>query len=598
MSQARQYYQALSAAQQQIARAEQKRFERLSIVRLFLILTWVAALIFLFSTVSLIGLCCLLISLPLVAWGVRWHQAIGQRARDAATRAALAEGELAALSHDFSRFADGAAFLDGQHPYALDLDIFGPHSLFQFLNRTVTAPGQEKLASALLIPKTATDRARTQVQSKELMSQPDWLIEFRTIGQELKDDPAYFTRLQTWLSRPPVVAGRWDRLILLLAPYLGVAAILFILLVGPWYVGALGFIPTVWMLRKYAEIIPREHTYTAEMGKLLRGYAALLTHIGNRPEGEPALEAVPALKTLAYRISQLDVRYNAFVMLLEVGGLWSLQWLHKLDQWREQHAVDLPRWLDLLAEMDEMVSWATLRFNQASWVDPEFTEVPEISARELGHPLLNPNGRVANDLAMRTDGHIHLVTGSNMAGKSTWLRTVGVNLVLAQAGAPVCAQHLRTRPLQVWTSMRTQDDLSESTSSFYAELKRLKAIIAAVNQGMRAQQEDPLPVFFLLDEILKGTNSRDRHTGSRALIRQLIREQGAGIIATHDLELAALEQEPGSQVENFAMEVQTDGDQLTFDYKLHPGVCQSFNATALMARMGIDIPEEEIRLHH
>ena len=178
-----------------------------------------------------------------------------------------------------------------------------------------------------------------------------------------------------------------------------------------------------------------------------------------------------------------------------------------------------------------------------------------------------------------------------MAGKSTWLRTVGVNLVLAQAGAPVLASHLRTRPLQVWTSMRTQDDLSESTSSFYAELKRLRSIIEAVS--------DPdQQVFFLLDEILKGTNSRDRHTGSRALIRQLIRDRGAGIIATHDLELAALEAEPGSRIENFAMEVQVEEGELVFDYKLHPGVCTSFNATALMARMGIEIPEEEIKLHH
>jgi len=139
--------------------------------------------------------------------------------------------------------------------------------------------------------------------------------------------------------------------------------------------------------------------------------------------------------------------------------------------------------------------------------------------------------------------------------------------------------------------MRTQDDLSESTSSFYAELKRLKSIIEAVSDP---KQE----VFFLLDEILKGTNSRDRHTGSRALIRQLIRERGAGIIATHDLELGALEAEPGSHVENYAMEVQVSGDDLVFDYKLHRGICQSFNATALMARMGIDIPEEEIRLRH
>jgi DNA mismatch repair ATPase MutS len=340
------------------------------------------------------------------------------------------------------------------------------------------------------------------------------------------------------------------------------------------------------------------------MGDMLSTYAALLDHIRTLPAASAEAEAVfgkaarlgddsiAALRRLSYLISQLDVRYNPFVIILEIGGLWSLHWLRKLDQWRAEHRAELPAWLAVLAETDTLVSWATLRYNCPEWTDPEFTDQPIVEATGLGHPLLPANGRVTNDFSLGTDGHIHLITGSNMAGKSTWLRTVGINLILANAGSSVCARHLRLRPnLEVWTSMRTQDDLSESTSSFYAELKRLKAIIEAVSDP--GQQ-----VFFLLDEILKGTNSRDRHTGSRALIRQLIRERGAGIIATHDLELAALESEPGSRVENYAMEVQTDGDQLTFDYKLHPGVCQSFNATALMARMGIDIPEDEIRLRH
>ncbi len=298
--------------------------------------------------------------------------------------------------------------------------------------------------------------------------------------------------------------------------------------------------------------------------------------------------------TLAYRISQLDVRYNPFVMLFEISGLWSLQWLRQLDKWRAEHRDNLAGWLRTLAETDALVSWANLRFNHPEWTEAEFTDRPVITATALGHPLLPPTGRVTNDIELATDGHIHLVTGSNMAGKSTWLRTVGINLVLAQCGSPVCAEHLsriNCGTLDVWTSMRSQDDLSESTSSFYAELKRLKSIIGAVSDPERR-------VIFLLDEILKGTNSRDRHTGARALIRQLIRERGAGIIATHDLELAALADEPGSRVENYAMEVQTRGSRLTFDYKLHPGVCTSFNATALMAEMGIDIDPEDIKLHH
>ena len=438
---------------------------------------------------------------------------------------------------------------------------------------------------------------------------PDWCLKFRTIGADLEDDISHFDRLLGWLDRPAVAPTDATRILLYITPLLTLATLAWMLFMTPWQLGVLGLLPAAWMLRKYRAIISQEHAHTAAMGDLLKTYAALLAHAETRP-GAEALPGNPgkALRRFSYLVGQLDVRYNPFSFLLEIGGLWSLNKLRKLDAWRTTHRENLPAWLAALAETDALVSWATLRFNHPEWTDPVFTNEPIVEARGLGHPLLPPVGRITNDFSINTDGQIHLVTGSNMAGKSTWLRTVGVNLVLANAGGPVCALPsegsssafasrlpkavLRARPqMQVWTSMRTQDDLSESTSSFYAELKRLKSIIEAVSDP---DQE----VFFLLDEILKGTNSRDRHTGSRALIRQLIRERGAGIIATNDLALGALEAEPGSHVENYAMEVQVSGDDLVFDYKLHPGVCQSFNATALMARMGIDIPAEEIRLRH
>lgn len=589
------FYQKLFDEQSALAQSLNQRYERLALVRLAVFFGWVVSLILVFSSDWRIGAGYFFLSIPLIAWGVRKHQEIKRSSEAAAVRSQIAKQELNALAHDFSSFRAGAVFLEAGHPYALDLDLFGDKSLFQYLNRTVTAPGEHWLARHLLAPLSEEELARTQVQGKLLAKAPDWCVEFRTIGSGLNDEIRFFEKLTAWLSRPPVVGTGVERIILPLSPFFSLAGLAWMLTMSPWQLGVIGFLPAIWLLRKYKDIMPAEHAYTSEMGQLLKGYAALLGHIETkpgRPEGKDSLEQpTAALRTLSYRISQLDVRYNPFVILLEVTGLWSLQWLRKLDQWRAAHRAALPGWLDTLAETDAQVSWATLRFNRPDWVDPVFTDEPILEGQELGHPLLPPDGRVTNDLTMRTDGHLHLITGSNMAGKSTWLRTVGVNLVLAQAGGPVCASHLRTRPLQVWTSMRTQDDLSESTSSFYAELKRLKSIIEAV--------ADPdQQVFFLLDEILKGTNSRDRHTGSRALIRQLIRDLGAGIIATHDLELGVLESEPGSHVENYAMEVQTDGDQLVFDYKLHPGVCQSFNATALMAEMGIDIPEDEIRLRH
>ena len=256
-------------------------------------------------------------------------------------------------------------------------------------------------------------------------------------------------------------------------------------------------------------------------------------------------------------------RYNAFVLIINLFGLWDLHWVLKLEKWKASQKEDLPIWFDTLAELEAVLSLATLYYNNPDWTFPTISEQPLIDGTDLAHPLIPRKGRIPNDTHIPTGGHIKLVTGSNMAGKSTFLRTVGLNIVLAMSGAPVCAKKLTLPITQVYTSMRTQDALHESTSSFYAELKRLKMIIEAIELRTNA--------FFLLDEILKGTNSNDRHTGSKALIRQLINSQGSGIIATHDLELGQLEAISNGSVENLCIEVEVKGEELIFDYKIKPG---------------------------
>lgn len=578
------------------------RYDRLAYVRLLVFFVLVALVILLWSVQWYWGLLGALVLLPLFAYGVRKHQDIHRAAKTAEHLAEISAGELKVLEHEFSHFEDGHAFLDPLHPYAADLDLFGPHSLFQYINRCTTAGGQKWLADALLAPAPTNMINERQAAIQELGQRPEWCHIFRARGAELKDDPNYLKRLKLWLEEPELVykspllkAARW------FVPLFFVLTVAGLFMLPNWQMALFGLIPVALVMRKFGSEISRIHSFTAQAGSVLSYYADLLEQIEATDFDSPLLQqlqapisgqeqsASAATRQLRYAISQLDVRHNAFSALLEVSGLWSVQWIARLERWRRQNKTALPAWFDSLSAIDALVSFANYHFNRPNFTFAEVHQKHGYFASQLGHPLLEPESCVTNDIDIATDGHIHLVTGSNMAGKSTWLRTVGINVVLALCGAPVHASAMKLPQMQVWTSMRTQDALHESTSSFFAELKRLKSIIAAVE----AKEKQ---VFFLLDEILKGTNSRDRHVGARALIRQLIQSKGAGIIATHDLELAEMEKEAGSRVENYSMEVQTEGDQLAFDYKLRTGVCKSFNATLLMAKMGIAIPEDEVRI--
>jgi DNA mismatch repair ATPase MutS len=240
------------------------------------------------------------------------------------------------------------------------------------------------------------------------------------------------------------------------------------------------------------------------------------------------------------------------------------------------------KWFAAVAEMEVLHSLATLQFNQPAWPFPVLEkEHFTLKGKDIGHPLLSHQQRVGNDFEVKGKPRIELITGSNMAGKSTFLRSLGVNVVLAQIGAPVCADSFHLSPVQLVSSMRIADNLGENTSTFYAELKKLRTIIERVRL-----HEDLL---ILLDEILRGTNSLDRHKGSAALIRQLVKEEAVAVIATHDVELAAMQTTFPTAVSNYHFDVQVEGEELYFDYKLKPGVCKSLNASILMKKIGIDL---------
>lgn len=600
-----QTYTARQASFTAEAEALRKKYDRFSIVRL-LVFFGSLGLIVLLATVHFIAAA---IGVLLFFGGfyrlMKWHQKMLADAKHAERMAAINGEEKRALNHDFSVFPNGKNFLDIHHPYALDLDIFGKHSIFQYFCRATSFIGQERLAEYLSTPVEISEIESRQAAISELNPMLDWRQHFRAFGAKVKDDPRHIQLLHDWLADEDVVRGNGLYLtaIWLAVPWFLVCVGLSIFFL-PWQLAAIIFaIPPGYFLKKTKEQIDRTHLRTTHAGEMLSQYGRLLQSIENqqfkdkkliklkKPLIENGHSAAAEIERLAYIIRQLNMRFNFFAIFLNFITLWDLKWVNRLEKWKAEMEGQLSVWFDSLKEFEALCSLANAWHNNPEWSLPQLSQKSKFEGKNLAHPLLLPDQRIGNDLTMPPRGHIKLVTGSNMAGKSTFLRTVGLNIVLAQSGSAVCADSLSLPPLQVWTSMRTVDDLSESTSSFFAELKRLKVIIEAVEKA--DSDRSSLPVFFLLDEILKGTNSVDRHTGSAALIRQLIQQRGGGIIATHDLELGRLEAEAKGAIENLCMEVQVKGGELIFDYTLRPGVSESFNATLLMKRMGIRISESE-----
>ncbi|HFC00283.1 MAG TPA: hypothetical protein ENJ53_05715 [Phaeodactylibacter sp.] len=580
-----------------IALELKQKYNRFSIVRLVLFVIGASIFVFLWSYgwVSIVFVILFLVGF---AQFVYWHQAIQRNQRHHENLATVNRNEIKYLNHSFNEFDSGEQFMNPQHPYSVDMDIFGAYSFFQYTNRSSTSIGKKCLVDWLTHAASVDEIMLRQEGVQELQNQLDWRQNFQALGMETEDEISHLEALKKWLEAPSFVSdSAFLKLMMYLAPVLGIVGVVLWIWYLPWHLAILFFVPAGIILKKTLDDVNETHVRTTKAEKILAHYARLIEHIEKQKMTSKKLTELQSVffigeknastfvKKLSYIIQQLNVRYNPFAIILNVFTLWDLHWVLRLEKWKALQKKQLPQWFDALQEFEAMMSLATLFYNNPDWVFPKINNTLTLVAKEMGHPLINSSSRVCNDLEMPTAGHIKLITGSNMAGKSTFLRTAGLNIVLAMSGSVVCAKAFSLPPLQVYSSMRTVDALHESTSSFYAELKRLKIIIEAVE----AQSN----VFFILDEILKGTNSNDRHTGSKALIKQFIHSNGSGLIATHDLELGSLEASYDGAIENLCMEVEVENGKLLFDYKIKKGVSQSFNATQLMKDMGIRIVEEK-----
>lgn len=503
--------------------------------------------------------------------------------------------EICAIDRNLSSFDPGNESIDPHHDYSYDLDLFGLGSMFQFLNRTVTTRGKKHLATLLnQSQRSVSEITSKQAAIQELAEELDWRQNFMARGAEtgsqknsnqiedsigkqitLKSAPLLKVLLKII---PPLT------LLLIALNITGIVDKSFYLLpvFSQWAIFLI-----------YSKTISKFNKQFESQSKLLSQYSDLLWQIESKDfksdylinlkanlsvKGKTASQITSELQKI---LNEFDYRQNLLVALvLNSVFLWDVRCLSKLNNWQQNYATDLPQWFEVIAEIDALVSLANCNFNHPEWVTPEVSDSGfQFIASGMGHPLINPTKCVRNSFQISNDQQIAIITGANMAGKSTFLRTVGVNLILAGNGCTVCAERFEFSPIRIFTNMRTSDNLMNDESYFYAELLRLQTMLTHLRNGEN--------LFVIIDEMLKGTNSTDKLNGSKELINQLISLKTHGIVATHDLGLTELIQKYPSSIKNQCFEVLLHADELKFDYKLSEGVTRTMNATFLMKKMGI-----------
>ena len=576
----------------------QKR-RRLSLLRfaVFVITAFVAYKIF--AAYGLLGFVPLVFGLSLLLYLVSLDGNNNESIRNTKTLAQINEEELEALAYRFHHRDDGERFLPKEHPFAGDLDLFGPASIFQWLNRSYSEQGQALVAQNLLQAQPSETVLLRQEAVKDLAPLLSWRQQAQAYIMQKKMTLATEKRIHNWTTdeekhfhHPAWRFGVAAYHILTLSSLVGViAGLIPVSIFSTLYTSFLvvSLLLSRSTLKAYAHLngvvkeVAALQNFLAWLEKPTFQTKHLRAIQGNLTSG--ALPASHAVKKLRRVLDRFDLRISVGgILFLNPFLLWDVRQMMALNDWRKKFAPRLSFWFEALAEIELLNSLSTLHFNQPRWCFPAFSANHfTLQGQAIGHPLIADAHRVTNDFSLEGQAKIDLITGSNMAGKSTFLRSLGVNLLLAQMGAPVCAKVFTLSPVQLMSSMRIADNLAENTSTFYAELKKLRTIIEAVKTHES--------LFVLLDEILRGTNSFDRHKGSAAFIQQLIKEKAVAVIATHDVELAQLRDRYPSSVTNYHFDVEVEGEELYFDYKLKPGVCQSLNASLLMKKIGIEITE-------
>lgn len=582
-----------------------KKINIISLIRGIVFLSCIASSVFLYTKkhymlILLILLAGLFIFIVLIAK----HEKLKEHKKYAGILYEINDNSLKRLNGQWKDFKDsGEEFRNENHRFSEDLDMFGKGSLFQLINTSSTYIGRKKLAELFTEPlRSASAIYRNQNAIKDLSGKIDWRQKFQAegifAGMEIsksgeRNNPE---ELFTWsvekneYFRNPVV--------ILIARILPVITLLLLLSAialpnVPYYPFFILLSGQIFLLLMRSKDIAKVFSLTDRYKDIIKTYEKMLRLVEEEDFNSGYLEelkhnlmdnrnkkACKQIKGLVKVVDMIAMRYSEIYLFFNIITLWDYQCQIALERWKKDTGVNLEKWFSTIGEFEVLSSLSLINIDHPDWVMPKvYDDICDYEVRDIGHPLLSDE-RVVNSFTVHMPRGVLLITGSNMSGKSTLLRTAGINLILAYAGAPVCAREFKCSIMDIYSSMRVSDNLEKNVSSFYAELLRIKMIMDAAKNKKR--------IFFLLDEIFKGTNSRDRHTGARILIKNLIKHGASGFVSTHDLELGDLEEEDGGEVENFHFKEYYRNGQIYFDYKLNRGISTTRNAIYLMKMAGID----------
>ncbi|MFD2517011.1 MutS-related protein [Salinimicrobium flavum] len=501
----------------------------------------------------------------------------------------LNESEIEVLDRKFHHLPTGDEFEDPQHPFSQDVDLFGKGSFFQYLNRTALPEGQRKLAQ-LLLSNDISEIDLKQEAVKELQEKADWRQNFSALARLVKTETRTGTILSWLKGYIPFVPAimKWLPIAFSAVSGIAITAFFFDLIggieLGLWFFVGL-MITGIYLKRvnllseSVGKVQDTFHQYYQLLGLIeTTTFSSELLRAKKELIHSEKQKASLILKKFSRAIDSLDQRNNMIFGVLGNGFLlWDLRQSYKLEKWIKENGQNVEKWFEVIEFLDAYNSLGNFSFNHPAYVFPGLHHDSHITeARQLAHPLLDPEKRIANDFSIEKE-QFFIITGANMAGKSTFLRTVSLQILMSNTGLPVCAASCEYTPIKLITSMRTTDSLTDDESYFFSELKRLKYIVDEIKNDK---------YFIILDEILKGTNSTDKAIGSRKFIEKLVGSRSTGIIATHDLSLCEVTKEL-PQVKNYYFDAEIINDELNFDYRFKTGICQNMNASFLLKKMEI-----------